>query len=441
MRICTKIVWLLLLPALLSGRPGASGALPAELVRTLDSLVRSGLDERAFPGASLVVGDRDGILYERHYGFMDYSKEKPVTGSDLYDVASCTKVLSTTFAVMRLYDEGRLRILDPLGDYLPQYAGTPVGRITLRELLTHTSGLRPQVFYTPLVRNAEGGSLFSSKKSEKYPHEVGKNYYVARSVAFDTCYLSRSPRDGWREAAAGLYVNPAVDTLIRRQILRAYKPERRGAYSYSDTNFLLLMQIAERVAGVPLEQQTAELFGELGCANTGYNPLRNARKQACMPTETDHILCRGTVQGYVHDELGALMGGVGGNAGLFTTASDMARFCEMILRRGELDGRQIVTPKTVDLFTSSPFAAQRVWRGLGFDKREPGSGPLGDTCSFGHTGFTGTIFWMDSRSGAFMVFLSNAVHPTRLNNRLSSSQLRAKLWEAVDTYFRKQAGD
>ena len=408
--------------------------LPESLCRTLDSMICKGIEDKAFPGASLAIGDKNGILYARQYGTHDYSGRQPVTDADLFDLASCTKVLSTTFVAMRLYDEGKIHVLDPLGKYLPELADTPIGDVSLRELLTHTSGMPPQVLYTPLIRNAEGGRLFSTKKSENYPYQVGDNYYVARRVAFDTLLLSRTRREGWREGAAQLFVNPAVDTLLLRQIIEAYKPSRRGTYSYSDSNFLLLKMIEERVTGKSLDSLTRRLFDELECENTCYNPLQYRDKAHCMPTETDYILGRRTVQGYVHDELAALMGGVGGNAGLFSTAEDIARFCEMMLDGGRYGNKRIITPKTVELFVSSPYEEQGVWRGYGFDKRNPETDPLGGRRCFGHTGFTGTIFWIDADAGVYMVLLTNAVHPTRLNNKLSSSRLRTRIWETIESY-------
>ena len=407
---------------------------PESLRRRIDSMICESLSDKAFPGASLAIGNREGILYARSYGTHDYAGGQAVTGEDLFDLASCTKVLSTTFAAMRLYDEGLIHVLDPIGKYLPELADTPIGDLSLRELLTHTSGLPPQVLYTPLVRNARGGRMFSNKKSEDFPYRVGTNYYVTRHVAFDTLLLSRTPRTGWRKGADGLYVNPAVDTLLLRQIISAYKPDKQGSYSYSDSNFLLLKMILERVSGRPLDVLTQELFAELECEHTCYNPLQCHDKTCCMPTETDHILLRETVHGYVHDELAALMGGVGGNAGLFSTAEDVARFCEMTLNAGLYRGRRIVSSKTLDLFTSSPYEKQGVWHGLGFDKRNPDTDPLGGRQCFGHTGFTGTIFWIDAEAGIYMVLLTNAVHPTRLNNKLSSSRLRTRIWETLKPY-------
>ena len=425
---------LLLSTLLLWTSTAARCEFPESLRRTIDSMLFESLRDKAFPGASLAIGNREGILYARQYGTHDYSGGQAVTGEDLFDLASCTKVLSVTFAAMRLYDEGRIHVLDPIGKYLPELSDTPIGDISLRELLTHTSGLPPQVLYTPLVRNATGGRMFSNKKSEDFPYRVGTNYYVTRHVAFDTLLLSRTPHAGWRKGADRLYVNPAVDTLLLRQIVGAYKPDKQGSYSYSDSNFLLLKMILERVSGRPLDALTQELFAELGCEHTCYNPLQCHDRTCCMPTETDHILGRQTVHGYVHDELAALMGGVGGNAGLFSTAEDVARFCEMTLNAGRYDNKQIVSSKTIDLFTASPYEKQGIWRGLGFDKRNPDTDPLGGRQCFGHTGFTGTIFWIDAEAGIYMVLLTNAVHPTRLNNKLLSSRLRARIWETLKPY-------
>lgn len=426
-----KYALTLLFAFALAAMHGQDRGLPERLKRSLDSMILDAMQIKAFPGAQLVIGDREGVLYARNYGYHDYSRKREVTDRDLYDVASCTKVVSTTFVVMRLYDRGLLRIDDPLVKYLPEFAGTTAESVTLGELLTHTSGMRAQTFYTPLVRNANGGRLFSGKLSAEYPYRIGKNYFVARDVAIDTLLLSRTPRAGWREATSKLYVNPAVDTLIMRQIIEDYKPERRGSYQYSDTNFWLLKLIAEKVSGESLDRLTHALLSELGCTLSGYNPLQTCDMEHCVPTEDDHILNRGTIQGYVHDELGALMGGVGGNAGLFSTAKEMARFCEMMLNDGCYAGRRILSQETIRLFTGSPLAERKIWRGLGFDKRDPASSPLGGTDSYGHTGFTGTIFWIDARAGLYMVFLSNAVCPTRVDNKLLSTSLRTKIWEAV----------
>lgn len=421
------ILTLLLSPAV------QSAELPRSVQRTLDSLIEASLAAKAFPGAALAVGDRDGILYERTYGRHDYTSQAPVTAEDLFDIASCTKVFSTTFVLMHLYDQGKIRPEQTLADCLPEYAALPAGKLTLQELLTHTSGLRQQVFYNLLIRPKNGQRLFSNARSESYPYLVDKNLYMAREVVLDSTYLSRKPREGYRLLSEGLYVNPAVDTLIRGRIARSYDPQRRGRYNYNDSNFYLLRRVIEQVAGRALEELSAELYRELGCTRTGYRPLSWSDKNQILPTEDDYLLRRGVIRGYVHDELAALSDGVGGNAGLFSTAGDLARFCEMIANGGRYGQQQIIRPETVDLFTSSPLQAQGIYRGLGFDKRG-GESSLSGKARCGHTGFTGCIFWIDRDKGYYLVFLSNSIHPTRTNKKITTSGLRTKLWEVVSGY-------
>ncbi len=415
--------------------PAARGAeLPRTLQHTLDSLIEHALTIRAFPGAALAVGNRDGLLYEQVYGRHDYDTNDPVTKDDLFDIASCTKVFSTTFVLMHLYDQGLLTPDQTLGKWLPELAHLPVGQLTLQELLTHTSGLRPQVFYTQLIHARPGERLFSNTRSEMYPYRVDQHLYMAREVEFDTTWLSRIPRPDYRPLGPELFVNPAIDTLILNRIARGYNPQKRGHYSYNDSNFYLLRRVIERVSGQPLEALSAELYRKLGCTHTGYRPLEWAPAQQIMPTEVDYLLRRGRVQGYVHDELAALSNGVGGNAGLFSTAGDVARFCQMIVNRGVYNGQRILSEEAIALFTDSPLQSRGIYRGLGFDKRGPNS-LLGGIDRCGHTGFTGCIFWIDLSEGYYLVFLSNSVHPTRTNKKLTSSGLRTKLWQALSAYF------
>lgn len=417
--------------------PSVRGAeLPRNIQQTLDSLIHHALTIRAFPGAALAVGNREGLLYEQVYGRHDYDTSTPVTQEDLFDIASCTKVVSTTFVLMHLYDQGLITPDQRLGHWLPELSKLPVGNLTLQELLTHTSGLRQQVFYTHLIHARPGERLFSNTRSEEYPYRVDQNLYMVREVELDSAFLSRTPRPGYRALGPELYVNSAVDTLILNRIARGYNPQKRGRYSYNDSNFYLLRMVIERASGQSLEELSADLYRQLGCTHTGYRPLEWASESQIMPTETDFLLRRGRVQGYVHDELAALSNGVGGNAGLFSTAGDVARFCQMIANRGVYNGQRIISEKAIALFTDSPLKSRGIYRGLGFDKRGANS-PLGGNDRCGHTGFTGCIFWIDLSEGYYMVFLSNSVHPTRTNKKITSSGLRTRLWQTLSDYFQK----
>ncbi|MFR4026622.1 MAG: serine hydrolase domain-containing protein [Alistipes indistinctus] len=274
---------------------------------------------------------------------------------------------------------------------MPRFAGTPLTTLTIQELLTHTSGLKPTVVYPDLIKPAHGGKLFNGHRNEQYPYLVDQNLYMVRNVVQDSVYLSGVPRPGYRQIADSLWVNPSVDTIMARKIIRSYDPGRRGRYLYNDTNMYLLRLIAERITGRTLEESTAELFAELGVYRHRIPAVRMDLARAyAAPTENDKLLRRGPIQGFVHDEPAAVSGGRGMPA-RSRLASDIARFCQMILNNGSYNGRQIITPATIDTFTSSPLSAKGIYRGLGFDKRGTASAFGGPDCC-GHTGFTGTIF-------------------------------------------------
>lgn len=427
-----KVRLFILVCCLIPASMASFGQLPQGVQQQIDSMIYAELNQQAFPGATFVCGTADTILYAQNYGFLDYSQTVPVDDNTLYDVASCTKVLATTFVLMHLYDQGLVQLDLRLGSLLPQFSNTPIQNLTITELLTHTSGLRPMVIYPELIHPANGTRLFSNHRSEQYPYLVDRNLYMVRDIVFDSTYLSTVPQATYRKVTDSLWINPAFDTVIQRKIIQSYRPERRGRYQYNDSNMYLLRLIAEHLTHKKLDRLAAELFGTLHCDQTGFRPLEWYPRDQIAPTEEDYLMRRYRLQGYVHDELAAVSDGIGGNAGLYSTGRDMARFCQLLLNNGSYNNQQIIDSTTIDLFTSSLLVNKGIYRGLGFDKRGPSSG-FGGTNSFGHTGFTGTIFWIDRDKQLFMVFLSNSIHPTRTNKRLSDSQLRLKLWKVLQT--------
>lgn len=394
-----------------------------------------GLKAGYFPGVSIAVGNKNGILYENCYGYRDNAKTEKVTPDDLYDLASVTKVVATTFAVMDLYDNGNIDLNKFVGDYISDYEDTPIAKITITQLLTHTSGLPYFPVYLLLFSNGDGGNLISTREDkEKYPHAVDRACYLCANPVGNPDYVSTSYVAGYRRAGEHTYINPEVDKLIVERIKKSYNASTRGKYNYSDTNFYILRQIVESITSIEFDAYTKELFKKLGMMNTGFKPLEWKSPELVIPTEYDRLMSRGQIRGYVHDDLAAAGGGVEGNAGLFSNASDLSRFCEMLLNDGEFRGRRILSARTVRLFTDSPLRPKGVHRGLGFDKR-------GSTSSlydgYGHTGYTGTMIWMDDKREIFMVFLSNRVHTTRLNMGLINSNLRAKLWDIMKTGYKR----
>jgi beta-N-acetylhexosaminidase len=362
----------------------SSGTDIAALRVAVDRLMTSAVLGGAVPGAAVVIGSGGRIVHMRGYGTLD---PRPgfgtVSDSTIYDLASMTKAVATTAAVMLLYEDGRIDLDAPIHDYLREWRrGGLKESVTVRHLLTHTAGLP---VYSPLWRE------LSSR--EAFIRRIG---------------------------ALGL----------------EYAPGRRSLYS--DFGMILLAEIAERVAGQPLELFLRErLYGPLGMAETGFNPLgwRAQRASAAAdpaeageapvpdpallariaPTELDTIF-RGThVHGVVHDENAFAMGGVAGHAGLFSSARDLAVFAQMLLDGGFVGETRVLRPSTIELFT----AAQPGGRGLGWDKPARGSsaGESFSPAAYGHTGFTGTSLWIDPARDVFVILLTNRVNPTRANQR------------------------
>lgn len=411
---------------------GQGRDLPRYTQARLDSLLTAGFTQGYYPGAQLIIGERGKVLYEKCVGYLDTARTAPVTPQTVYDIASLTKIVATTFAVMKLYDERRIDINAPLGKYIKHYDGTDIADIPVSQLLTHTSGMPYFAIYPLLFRNADGGSMTSATLDEElYPLLVDRSCYLCANMVADEKYVSFVPVEGWRRAGEYLYVNPEVDALVQSAIVRYYKPERRGTYRYSDTNFHILRQIVEKISGQSLEGYTRTLFDRLGMEDTGYRPLEWISQEYIAPTEYDFLMQRGQIWGFPHDEWAAVSAdAVQGHAGIFSNVGDLAHYCDMLLSMGRYGGERIISRETINLFTSSPLAEEpkKVYRGLGFDKREPGTA-LGD--GYGHTGFTGTFIWIDPSRDLYIVFLSNRVHPSRLNTGLSDSSLRTVLWQTA----------
>ncbi|MBW3552504.1 MAG: serine hydrolase [Gemmatimonadetes bacterium] len=349
------------------GRGGAAAAerlrLPGAVLDSLDRAIEAAIAARVTPGAALAIGTRQGLLLFRGYGATDWrSGAPPVTDSTLYDVASLTKVVGTTTAIMLLSERGLLDLDAPLSAVLPAW---PVGgwrdSVTIRRLLLHQAGLPPFVRF-------------------------------------------------WHPSAGALRGRDAVVEAIAR-LEPAYQPGARTLYS--DLGFILLAAAAEATAGRPLDEWLAsEVWRPLGMRDTGFLPLeRGVSRSAIAPTEVDTVYRHTHVHGVVHDENAYAMGGVAGHAGLFSTARDLARYATMLLSGGRIGEVRLLRPETIARFTAAPAEANRA---LGWERRSPaGIGAPFGAAAFGHTGFTGTSLWVDPESGLFVVLLTNRVNPTR----------------------------
>jgi CubicO group peptidase (beta-lactamase class C family) len=340
-------------------RPGGFG----EADRLLDDFRA----RRAFPGGVLAVGYRGALVHLHPFGRLTYDANAPaVTAGTLYDLASLTKVVATTTMAMILVDEGKLDLDQRVQTYLPGFQGPGKEAVTVRHLLTHSSGLDATA---PLYKELSGKEAF-------------------------------------------------VERIERMDLV--YPPGSRSLYS--DLGIILLGEILEKVAGQPLEAFVRErVFAPLAMRHTMFRPPAELRPRIA-PTEVDPWRGR-LVQGEVHDENAFAMGGVAPHAGLFSTAGDLARFAQMLLNGGTLDGRRIVSGETVELFTRRTEIPGSD-RALGWDTKsaEGSAGTLFSPRSFGHTGFTGTSMWIDPARQLYVILLTNRVHPTRDNQLIREAR-------------------
>jgi len=348
-------------PKLTRAKPSAVG-MSSRLIPRLDSVIRAGIADHATPGATIAVARRGRLLLLKGYGRTDWGPSAPrTTDSTMYDMASLTKVVATTTAAMMLEEEGKLDLDRTVVSYLPEYNALDKQAITVRMLLTHASGIRSN---HPLWKDAKG-----------------REQYFAGMVNFP---LVRPPG---------------------------------SAVEYTDWNMVLMQFIIERITGQTLDQFVqARVFGPLGMRDTQYNPAEPLKRRIA-PTETEDFR-GGQVWGVVHDETAWVLGGVSGNAGLFSSARDLAVFVQMLLNGGSYGSVQLLKPSTVARWTARQRADAS--RALGWDTPSSNSsaGRFFSFRSFGHTGFTGTSMWADPEKELFVVLLTNRVNPTRDNQKI-----------------------
>lgn len=395
----------------------------------IDSMMNNALEKGFFPGAQIIVGNRDSIYISKNYGFLDYSKKQKVKSEDVYDLASMSKIVGATLVTMRLVGENKINLQDKLGDVVTIYKNTPIADLTLFEMLTHTSGLTPSItFYQSMLSTPDGSPLLSKEKSENY-QEIFDNMYVNKNIIYDPKYLSFEPKANYVQVYKNMWLNPDFYKIVYEKIASA-NTHPRGKYLYSDLNLLLAQQMIEIKTGQKLDQLANGIYAELNISKIGYNPLKWTSIKNVAPTEYDPFFRKDTIRGYVHDEAAAILGGVSGNAGLFANAQSISVICQMLLNNGKYNGKEVLKSKVIKEFIASPLVKEGVYRGIGFDKRKPDEFFTKD--DFGHTGFTGTFFFMNPDNGRFLIILSNRVNPTRTNRLMYKDDFSAKIWKQIN---------
>ncbi|MGM9758599.1 MAG: glycoside hydrolase family 3 N-terminal domain-containing protein [Parabacteroides sp.] len=389
--------------------------LDAERLEEVRRIAQEGLEQKAYPGCQVLVAKDGQIVFNECFGYYDFNHSQAVQENSVYDLASSSKATGTLLTVMKAYDEHLFTLNHKVSEFIPELQKTDKQDLTIKELLYHQSGLVPTILFykKALAKTAKG-----------------------KPLAFNPELVSTEAKEGFKnEIARGLYLNDCFrDSII--QGIKESKLGKRGAYNYSCVNFILLQHITERLFHEPMDRLLdRRFFLRLGAYHTTYNPLHKMDSSWIVPTEQDDYLRHQLLRGYVHDESAAFQGGVSGNAGLFSNANDLAKVLQLYLNQGNYGGERYLSPETMRLFTQSKSPTCR--RGLGFDKPVPGNpkaspcGSLAPGSVYGHTGFTGTCFWVDPDNQLIYIFLSNRVHPTRDNNKLSSLSIRSRIQDAI----------
>lgn len=386
----------------------------------INSLVAQALEVKAIPGCQVLVARNKKVVFHKAYGLHTYSDTVKVKLTDLYDLASVTKISTSLAALMKLYDDGKFKLDATLGDYLPRFKRSNKAGIPMYDILTHQGRLVPFIpFYQRTFRKNGSYKWATIKKdsSARFPIRLGSDLYLHRK-----------------------YPDKMVNG-IRKSPLRDEKK-----YVYSDFFFMLAPRVVESMIDGDFASYLHEHFySPLGATTVTYNPAQTYPVRSIVPTENDFIFRHKAVHGTVHDENASMMGGVSGHAGLFANANDLAKLMQMYLDMGTYGGDSYIRPETLKEFSRTQFPENDNRRALGFDKPNlkylginnntaEGAGPN----SFGHTGFTGTFAWMDPDTGLLYIFLSNRVTPTRENTRLyqlnTRTQIQQVMYDAIEAH-------
>lgn len=381
--------------------PGAVGINPDNLLG-IDSVANEAIMDQATPGCVVLVAKNGKVIFNKAYGYHTYDKNEPDKLTDIFDLASMTKISATTMEAMQLFDQHKLNIDTTLGYYLPQTRNTNKDSVHIRDVLEHQAGLIPDIPTVEAVKPTD----YTVDSSAAFPTKVNDNYYLRKDYFKDVM---------WPEI---------LNSPLRTP----------GKYVYSDLSMIIMQQVEEAITATPENVYVQKnLYTPLGMQSAGFLPLYRFSPEQIIPTENDQQYRHELLDGYVHDPTAALMGGVAGHAGLFASANDLVILYQMMLNRGTYGGVQYIRPETVDLFTSKQSNVSR--RGLGFDRTDPDTdkhypSQLASPETYGHTGFTGTCVWVDPKYDLIYIFLSNRVNPN-VSNKLSSLNIRPRIQDVI----------
>jgi len=389
------------------------------LQHLIDSIANMGIEKKAFPGCQVLIAKEGKVIYNKSYGFLTYDNILPVQNDVLYDLASVTKVSAPLLAVMKLYDEKKINLDAPYSNYLTEFKNSNKSDLIVRDVLTHQARVQPFIpFYLePKTKSTIRKDVFKNQPSEQFQVRISKDMYVRND-----------------------FEKQVINDIVKSPLLA------KKEYVYSDLGMGLFRFVTERLTNMTFpEYLNKEFYKPLGAVSTGFKPYERYPIPTIAPTEDDQTFRKELLQGYVHDEMAAVLGGVSGNAGLFSTANDLAKVMQMYLQMGYYGGKQYVSSATIKEFTKVQFPNSPNRRALGFDKPNPcikgqkNKFPAADASpeSYGHTGYTGTFVWMDPENQLLFILLSNRVYPSRSHSAISDLNIRPAMHQAIYDAIKK----
>ena len=385
----------------------------------IDSIVQLALKAEAFPGVQILIAKQGKVIFHKGYGFKTYLKNHAIKPTDIYDLASISKVTTSLPVLMKYYGNNQFDLDASLGKYFPKFKKSNKANLTIREILAHQAGLKPWIPYWQNTLNENKTfkrRTFKTKKSRRYNIEITDQLFLHRKY--------------------------------KKKIYKAIKQSKvseEKKYKYSGLAFYILPEIVERLTGQDYETYLKENFYQpLGASTITFNPLLHFPKERIVPTELDTFFRKTQLHGTVHDEGAAMMGGVSSNAGLFASANDLAKLFQMYLNGGTYGGERFIEEKAIQEFTRCQFPKNKNRRGLGFDKPlleyHPENSSVAKDASpssYGHSGYTGTFVWVDPEHELIYIFLSNRVHPTRNNRKIYELNIRPTIHQIIYDSFLK----
>jgi len=393
-----------------------NGGLSSEILdHKVDSIALAGLNAKAYPGCEIMIARKGVIVYRKCFGFQTYDNRTPVTGEDLFDLASVTKISSSLPGFMLLNTQGKFNPDKPLGYYLPYYKKSNKADIPMREIFTHQAGLTPFILFWKESMNKDG-----SYKKRFYSHEYSQKYPL--------------------EVAHGLYIREDYRNRMMAEIRKSKLHEKK--YTYSDLTFIITPEIITRITGEKWNEYVRNnIYKKLGAYDIVFNPDQKYPLSRLIPTEYDSLFRKQQLVGTVHDETASMLGGISGHAGLFATANDLMKLMELYRRMGSYGGEQLIGNDIMKEYTKVQFPENNNRRALGFDKPLLNNDKLtqkeayptkgASPSSFGHSGYTGTFVWIDPEYEVTYVFLCNRVYPTRKSDVLYNMNIRTEILQAV----------